>query len=180
MTTISVSLFKKILETERDNSTIDFINVCTPVEYAEKHIEGVANVPLDTLENNRERFKDKQTIYVHCKSGTRGAEAVKKLEEMSVPARVINVEGGLGAWEESGFPTKSLGIGKRLPLMRQVFLAAGALVLSGIAAYYVTGSRAYLGISAFVGAGLMFSGLTGWCGLQLLLARMPWNKVTLC
>jgi hypothetical protein len=36
---------------------------------------------------------------------------------------------------------------------------------------------AFAGIAAFVGAGLIFSGVTDTCGMGLLLARMPWNRV---
>jgi rhodanese-related sulfurtransferase len=62
-----------------------------------------------------------------------------------------------------------------LPLMRQVQIAAGLLVLLGVV-LAVTVAPAFIGLSAFVGAGLTFAGLSGWCGMAQLLALMPWNR----
>lgn len=179
MKNITVKLFKKILDVEKNNSSVAFINVCTPVEYAEKHIEGVESIPLDVLEKNISSLKDKQTIYIHCRSGNRGEKAVKKLESYNLNAEIVNVTGGLNAWEEAGFSTNSLSSSK-MTIMRQVFLTAGALVLLGIVLSFTTDNTNFLFISAFVGLGLSISGATGWCGLQMLLSKMPWNKVNTC
>lgn len=59
------------------------------------------------------------------------------------------------------------------PLMRQVQIAAGALVLLGVILTQDT-APAWIALSAFVGAGLVFAGLSGFCGMVL----MPWNRVT--
>ena len=177
MKTIDITTFKKILDLEQNNDTIDFINVCTPVEYAEKHIKGVRSVPLDTLPSEVEKLKNKKTIFVHCRSGKRGAQAIETLTKLGVRSELINVEGGLMAWEESRHPTAFLAYRKGLSLMRQVFLVAGMIILLGHILSWVTGQNSYLLLPIFVGFGLSVSGLTGWCGLQLLLAKMPWNKV---
>lgn len=58
-----------------------------------------------------------------------------------------------------------------LPLMRQVQIAAGVLILLGVALGYAVNSGFLL--SAFVGAGLAFAGITGFCGMARLLALMP-------
>ena len=179
MKNITVKLFKKILDVEKNNSSVAFINVCTPVEYAEKHIEGVESIPLDVLERNISSLEDKQTIYIHCRSGNRGEKAVKKLESYNLNAEIVNVTGGLNAWEEAGFATNSLSSSK-MTVMRQVFLTAGALVLLGIVLSFITDNTNFLFISAFVGLGLSISGATGWCGLQMLLSKMPWNKANTC
>jgi rhodanese-related sulfurtransferase len=176
MKNITVDLFKKILDVEKNNSSVEFINVCTPVEYAEKHINGVKSMPLDTLEKSIDLLKNKQTIYVHCRSGKRAEKAIQKMKESGINAEMINVTGGLNAWEEAGFSTHSLS-SSRMTLMRQVFLTAGLLVLLGITLSFLTKNMNFLFISAFVGLGLSFSGITGWCGLQLFLSKMPWNKI---
>ena len=62
----------------------------------------------------------------------------------------------------------------QFPLFRQIQIGAGALVLLGLLGGLVWSPMAWL--SAFVGAGLVFAGVTGFCGLGLLLARMPWNR----
>ena len=61
-----------------------------------------------------------------------------------------------------------------LPIFRQIQIGAGGLMLAGVLGSLVWPSMLWL--SAFVGAGLVFAGATGFCGLGLLLAAMPWNK----
>lgn len=170
---ITASAFKEVVGVERDNSSVDFINVCTPAEYKEKHIPGVRSVPLDDIERHMHEFADKKTIYVHCRSGRRGAAAIEKLASLGVKAELVNVEGGLLAWEEAGYETGSHT--SRMPLMRQVFLAAGGIIFGG-SILALTVHSAFIYIPLFASLGLLVSGLTGWCGMALLLARMPWNK----
>ncbi len=174
MKEISIHTFKHAIETEKDNPAVDFINVCSPVEYAEKHIPGVRSVPLDEIPAHLNEFNNKKTIYVHCRSGKRGRAAIEKLESLGITAELINVEGGILAWDEAGFGTQALSK-RRIPLMQQVLLTAGLIiVLSHIGAVVLHPNLIY--ISLAVGAGLTFSGLTGWCGMAYLLGKMPWNK----
>jgi len=170
---ISISAFKEVIESEANNKTVDFINVCTPTEYKEKHIKGVRSVPLDTIHTKVEEFNKKQTVYIHCRSGNRGRQAIEKLQALGVTAELVNVEGGLLAWEEAGLETSSYT--KRLPLMRQVFIGAGSLILLGLVLTHVVDYR-FLFIPLLVALGLLVSGITGWCGLALLLSKLPWNK----
>ena len=86
----------------------------------------------------------------------------------------MNVEGGTLAWDQAGLPV-SRGR-KVISLERQVRIAAGLLVLTG-AVLALTVHPWWAGLSAFVGAGLMFAGITDTCGMALMLARMPWNQV---
>ena len=133
---ININSFRDVLTVEKNNSTVDFINVCTAVEYKEKHIAGVRSVPLDELEKHLDEFKNKENIYIHCRSGNRGKKAIEKLEELGVKAELVNVEGGILAWSEAGFGTVSLT--KKLPLMRQVLLTAGVLILiSHFVSYFI-------------------------------------------
>lgn len=170
---ISVDAFKEVIAAEQDNSSVDFINVCTPTEYKEKHIPGVRNVPLDELQQRVGEFSGKKTIYIHCRSGTRGKKAMEQLSALGVTAELVNVEGGLLAWDQSGYGTNSLT--KRLPLMRQTLIAAGSLVLLGYVLSLMLAEE-FIYLSVAVGAGLLFAGVTGWCGMSFALAKMPWNK----
>ena len=62
-----------------------------------------------------------------------------------------------------------------IEIMRQVQIVAGSLVLIGvILGYFVT--PAFYALPAFVGAGLLFAGISGFCGMAKLLAIMPWNR----
>jgi rhodanese-related sulfurtransferase len=173
MKEINVTEFKEALENETLNDAVDFINVCTPTEYKEKFIQGVRSVPLDTLQDHVHEFKDKKTIYIHCRSGARGHHAMEVLANLGVSAELINMEGGIMAWEKAGFPTKVFI--HRLPLMRQVLLTAGLLVALGVV-LALTVNPNFVFLALFVGCGQMFAGITGWCGLSYLLERMPWNK----
>jgi len=89
----------------------------------------------------------------------------------------VNVEGGTLAWDQAGLPVTR---GKKMmSLERQVRIAAGSLVLIGVVLAWMV--HPYLiRLSAFVGAGLVFAGITDTCGMGMLLARMPWNQVAWC
>lgn len=157
---------------------IELIDVRTPVEFQEVHVEFARNVPLDRLDpqaiqSARNGTVD-QPLYVICRSGSRGKQACEKLAAAGV-TNAINVEGGTQACEAAGLPVVS---GKKaISLERQVRIAAGALVVIGAALGFWVHPY-WIGLSAFVGAGLMFAGITDTCGMAMLLARMPWNQVT--
>lgn len=170
---VTAHTFKEVVEAEKGNASVDFINVCTPAEYKEKHIEGVRNIPLDELGKHVGELSQKKTVYVHCRSGNRSTQAIEKLASLGVTAELVNVDGGLMAWGEAGFATLSLT--NRLPLMRQVLIAAGSLVLLGYI-LSVTIVPTFIYLSVFVGVGLVFAGVSGWCGMSFFLAKMPWNK----
>jgi rhodanese-related sulfurtransferase len=170
---ISVNAFKEVVESESNNPTVDFINVCTAAEYKEKHISGVRSAPLDTLQTEVAVLNTKKTVYIHCRSGNRGRQAIQKLQNLGVTAELVNVEGGILAWEEAGFQTGSHTT--RLPIMRQVFIGAGMLVFSGVILTHFVDYNFIL-LPFFVSLGLLISGITGWCGMAQLLSRMPWNN----
>ena len=112
-------------------------------------------------------------MYVICRSGSRGRQACEKFLAAGF-TDVANVEGGTQACVEAGLPVVR---GKKaISLERQVRIAAGSLVLLGVLLGWLV-HPAFLGLSAFVGAGLVFAGVTDTCGMGMMLARMPWNQV---
>jgi rhodanese-related sulfurtransferase len=165
----------RLEELRKGGRTLDLIDVRTPVEYREVHAALARNVPLDRLDP--EEFMRSRTalpeepLYVICRSGSRGERACEKLIAAGCP-NVVNVEGGTLAWAECGLPV--VRGQKAISLERQVRIAAGLLVLLGAVLGWLS-HPAFTGLSAFVGAGLVFSGVTDTCGMGLLLARMPWN-----
>lgn len=173
MKSVTIKAFKEILGAEKSNDTVKFINVCTPLEFKEKHIRGVENIPLDELTYRLGELKDKKTIYVHCKSGNRSQKAISMLSEMGIEAELVNVEGGLTAWENENLPTGSNL--KRLPVIRQVFITAGVLTLIGSLTSLLINIYFIL-LPILIGSGLIFAGITGWCGMAKLLEKMPWNR----
>jgi rhodanese-related sulfurtransferase len=109
-----------------------------------------------------------------CQSGTRARSAIAQLEKAGFPGCML-VEGGMAAWVSAGLPVQRAETSV-ISLERQVRIAAGLLVLCGtVAAAFL--HPAFLVIPGFVGAGLMFAGITDKCGMAMLLARMPWNQV---
>ena len=119
----------------------------------------------------RNRTK-REPLYIICRSGSRGRQACEKFAAAGY-TNVVNVEGGTLAWEQAGLPVVP---GKKtISLERQVRIAAGALVVLGTALGFFV-HPAFLSLPAFVGAGLIFAGVTDTCGMGMLLARMPWNR----
>lgn len=154
---------------------VELIDVRTPVEYRELHVDFARNTPLSELDIARlatERRGTEEPLYVICRSGSRAGQACKSLEAAGIP--VVNVEGGTLAWEAAGLPVVR---GKKaMSLERQVRILIGSMVLiSSLLAYFV--HPLWIALAAFFGGGLIFSGITDFCGLALILARMPWNHV---
>ena len=142
-------------------------------EFARRHIAGSLSSPLSQWEGTRIPSMPGQEIIFACWSGMRTAGACDRLAtRVSSPAFVL--QGGLDAWTKHGLP---LVVNAKAPLeiMRQVQIAAGSLVLVGVLLGFMV-SPAWFGLSAFVGAGLVFAGVSGWCGMARLLALMPWNR----
>jgi rhodanese-related sulfurtransferase len=113
-------------------------------------------------------------IYVICKSGARAQKAIAKLHGAGYK-HLVNVQGGTDAWGSAGLPMVRNG-GTAISLPRQVQIAAGSLVLFGILIGLL--HPAGFALSGFVGAGLVFSGVTDTCAMAGVLGRMPWNRVS--
>jgi rhodanese-related sulfurtransferase len=167
---------KQLAELRSSGQSVELLDVRTPVEFRELHVDFARNVPLDRLDAQAIKAElggSTEPLYVICRSGNRGRQACEKLAAAGL--KVVNVEGGTLAWEAAGLPVNR---GKKaISLERQVRIVAGFLVLLG-AVLAVTVHPYFAGLSAFVGAGLMFAGITDTCGMGMLLARMPWNQVS--
>lgn len=160
----------------RSGREVDLIDVRTPVEFREVHVSFARNVPLETLNPQAiraTRSRPNDPLYVICKSGSRSKQACEKLLASGI-AQVINVDGGTMACEQAGL--EGVRGKKAISLERQVRIAAGLLVLVGAVLSLMVDQR-WIGLSAFVGAGLVFAGVTDTCGMGLILARMPWNQL---
>jgi rhodanese-related sulfurtransferase len=145
------------------------IDIRNPDEYARAHIPCAKNLPLTQIG----RIEGAPEVIFHCKSGMRTAANAVALKAVT-DAPVFLLEGGFDAWQKAGLECK---VDKKQPLeiMRQVQIGAGLLVLLGVLLGFLV-SPVVFGLSAFVGAGLVMTGTTGWCGMGRLLALMPWNR----
>lgn len=150
------------------------IDVREPVEHAEMHIPAAKLIPLGQLEKRAQEIDRGVPVIVMCRGGKRGAEAMSQLKALGF-TDVRNLEGGILAWKQAGLPLATSGK-KILPLMQQVQLTIGLGVLTG-AILSLTVHPYWAFLCAFFGAGLTMAGSTGWCGLAILLAKMPWNRV---
>jgi rhodanese-related sulfurtransferase len=176
MKTITPVELQRLLQTDPDLLLLD---VRTPVEYAEVHIPQARNEPLDRLQpekiGNSVGSPEKRPVYLLCRTGGRAAKAAEKFAAAGQDRGVV-IEGGTQAWIEAGLPV-ARGTVKVISLERQVRIVAGALVLLGVLLGWFV-HQAFFGLSGFVGAGLIFAGITDFCGMGLLLARLPWNNRT--
>jgi len=173
--TVTVIKPQELAELCNEGKKIDLIDVRTPLEYQEVHVEIARNVPLDRLDvtavMQARNGSASEPLYVICRSGSRGQQACEMFFKAGY-SNVVNIEGGTLACVAAGLPVVR---GKKaISLERQVRISAGSLVLLGTALSFV--HPAFIGLSAFVGAGLVFSGITDTCGMGMILARMPWNQ----
>lgn len=159
----------------KEGKKIDLIDVRTPVEFQEVHLDIARNIPLDRLDSassmQSRHGAGSEPLYLICRTGSRGRQACERLLNAGYP-NVVNIEGGTMACVEAGLPVVR---GKKaIALERQVRILAGSLVVLGaILAWFI--HPAFIGLSAFIGAGLVFAGITDTCGMGMMLSRMPWN-----
>jgi rhodanese-related sulfurtransferase len=155
-----------------ERRAVNVIDVREPMEYASGHIPGSRNVPLAQLPGAQ---LPEAPLVLVCQSGNRSARGVRTLLQQGHPHPVSDLEGGMGSWQQAGYPVHRLA-NAPLPLMRQVQIAAGGMVLLGLLLGQVV-APPWILLSWFVGAGLVFAGVTGFCGMARLLALMPWNQM---
>lgn len=166
---------RELAERKERGESINLIDVRTPVEYREVHAVIARNVPLDQL-NPTDVLAGHDTeepLYVICRSGNRASKACEAIAAAGFH-NVVNIEGGTQAWDAAGLPVVR---GKKaISLERQVRIVAGLLVLTGALLGYFVNIN-FIWLSAFIGAGLTFAGITDTCGMGMMLAKMPWNQV---
>jgi len=161
-------------------SSAELLDVRTPGEFAAVHVPGARLVPLDALDCAaylKLRPAGDLPIYVLCQSGGRARRAIGKFQRAGFNGCVL-VEGGTQAWVDAGLPV-SRGESKVLPLMRQVQIVVGFVSAAG-AALALAVNPWFALIPLVTSGGLLFAGLTGFCGLALVLAGMPWNQAGQC
>jgi rhodanese-related sulfurtransferase len=138
-------------------------------EFARRRIGGAISRPLSAIGDVP---LDRSVIFT-CRTGMRtGANAARLAALVPAPAYVL--EGGVDGWAAAGLPVVT---DARAPMemMRQVQIAAGVLILAGVLLGWLVAPGFYL-LAGFVGAGLTFAGISGFCGMARVLALMPWNR----
>ncbi len=162
---------KELKDKIEQGETHHLVDVRTTPEFNSESIDATCrNIPLDKI-STLDLPKESQIILV-CASGNRSSRARDTLLNQGF-TNVYSLDGGLADWKENKLPIRR--VKGTLPIMRQVQIAAGILILIGtIGSLFLTSALIWLAV--FVGAGLTFAGLSGWCGMAILLGHMPWNK----
>jgi rhodanese-related sulfurtransferase len=142
-------------------------------EFARVHIKGAQLQPLSQWEKAHLTIDPDADVIFTCRSGMRTGGACDRLA-----ARVLGdayvLDGGINAWHSAGLPVET-DADAPLEIMRQVQIAAGSLVLLGVALGFLV-APGWFALSGFVGAGLTFAGATGFCGMARVLMLAPWNR----
>ncbi len=154
---------------------LTLIDIREPDEFAREHIAGAISLPLSRLEVGHVALRGVTSVAFTCRTGMRTDSNCGRLAaHVGEPAFVL--AGGLDGWKKAGLATNA---DRKAPIdiMRQVQITAGGIVVTG-AILALTVNPAFVWLSAFIGAGLVFAGSTGWCGMAKLLSAMPWNRRT--
>jgi rhodanese-related sulfurtransferase len=163
----------KTLQEWIEEDVVLLVDVREPSEHAGEHISGSFLLPLSKFDPLQLPHNPDKKLVLYCRTSNRSQQAAQKLLAAGHP-EVTHLSGGLGDWKEQGLPTK---VNKNAPisLIRQVQITAGSLVFTGtmLGAFV---SPAFLILSGFVGAGLMFAGITDTCAMAMLLAKLPYNQ----
>lgn len=149
------------------------LDVRTPLEFESERLEGSRLIPLDVLPERVDEIPEGTDVVVVCRTGVRATIAAEALARSGRRAQVL--EGGVQAWRRAKLPLREGR--KRIPVDRQVQMIAGSMVLTGVLLGAFVNPW-FLLLAGFFGAGLTFAGASGYCGLAMVLFKMPWNRST--
>lgn len=154
------------------------VDIREPMEHAREAISGARLHPLSAFDVQAMSAlggANAPALIFHCQGGRRTADNADRLRTCGVPHAYI-LEGGLSGWKAAGYAT-SIDRTKPIELQRQVQIAAGMLILTGLLLAWLV-SPLFIALSAFVSTGLVFAGISGWCGMARVLGLMPWNRLS--
>lgn len=146
-------------------------------EFNAEHIEGSIHVPLSNFRMTAPAILKsfpKAEVTFMCRSGKRALLAIDEARALGFSHPFHVYEGGILEWKNKGHPTIAAN-GSHFPIMRQVQITAGLLVTLSVLASRLWSPNA-IWLAGFVGIGLTFAGITGFCGMAKILKRMPWNS----
>jgi rhodanese-related sulfurtransferase len=152
------------------------LDVRSPAEFRSGRVQGAVNLPLENVTDLNVRAllagNDQKTVVLLCASGGRARVAAKKLAASGL--KTLVVQGGTNSCQQAGLPIDR-DAGGMISIERQVRIGAGTMVFTGVMLGTFVHPGFY-GLSGFVGCGLIFAGVTDWCGMGLLIAKAPWNR----
>ena len=158
------------------NGDAVLIDVREPEEFSAEHIAYAASLPLGRVESmlHLMNIPTGRKLLFQCRKGARGEKACALVSGHGFAGEIFNIDGGIDAWKDAGLPV--IGGGPKISIFRQVQMIIGtvlfALIMLGLAGI----GFAFM-LAAMIAAIFAFTGFIGWCGLAMLLQKMPWNKV---
>jgi len=167
-----------VIDVARARALIDqgavLVDIREADEHARERVPGARHNPLSRLAPVDAPAG--AAVIFHCRSGARTAANATRLAD-AAGCDAYLLEGGIDAWKRAGLPlAPPPGAGRQpIEIMRQVQITAGSLVLLGVILGFAVSPK-FFALSGFIGAGLTFAGISGWCGMAKVLALMPWNR----
>ncbi len=152
------------------------IDMREPDEFSAAHIPMAISAPLAFVPGLLAEMDlpGDRTVIFQCQKGGRAAAACA-LAGGNRP--VYNLAGGIEAWKAAGLPVVEAvpGAASGISIFRQVQIIVGTLVLLSILTGFAVHPAGFA-VAGVFGLMLAIAGLSGWCGLAMLLRRMPWNQ----
>lgn len=150
------------------------VDVRPAERFAEERIDSAVSMPLATLERGALPDLSGRKLVFQCQVGVASERAGRRVIDQGFEGDVHHLAGGIRAWKRAGLAVVGTGSG-RISIQRQVQITSGALVVIGVALGAIVSPWLY-GLAAFVGAGTLFAGLTGTCGMARVLGALPFNR----
>ncbi|AHG87059.1 membrane protein [Bibersteinia trehalosi Y31] len=172
---MSINLIPPNIAQQKLASGAILIDIREHAEFQREHINGAICLPSDQLQQDLPEKISNHCLIFYCKSGGRTQSLCHQLARLNVDNKcnIYILEGGLIGWKSAGLSViRNRNV---LPITRQVQIAAGSLILLSMLLGAAISPFFYL-LASFVGAGLVFAGLSGFCGMAMLLDKMPWNQ----
>ena len=173
MTAILHKLSPRDVESRLASGQAVLVDIREADEFARSHIAGAQSLPLSVWEKAHLGVDPAKDVIFTCRSGMRTAGACDRLTARVVGDAFV-LDGGIDGWARAGLPVTT-NADAPMEIMRQVQIATGSLVLIGVALGFLV-SPLWFGLAGFIGAGLTFAGLSGFCGMARVLMLMPWNR----
>lgn len=173
MTGTAMEIDAKTAKGWLDQERAVFIDIREPDEFAREHIPQAYPMPLSGFGATAVPGDRSKVAVFHCASGHRTREAAARIQRSGF-REVYQLKDGIAGWKKAGFETL---LNRRAPIsiIRQVQIVAGSLVLLGTVLGWLV-SPWFFAVSAFVGAGLTFAGISGTCAMAEILGRLPFNR----
>ncbi len=164
---ISAVQLKELL----DKNNVLLIDIRGPHEYKTQHIDNAIRLSPSEIDYNK-IFSDNKTVVLYCQFGGESRMIAEQLVRKNPSAEVYVLDHGIEGWIQAGLLTKK---GAHMPVIQQFYLGAGLIILTGLLLALFVNPWFYI-IPAFIGFSLIFAGMSGFCGLQHALHKMPWNR----